>query len=68
MDWRDGVITQLPTHSNAELGNNNWGLGPSFVVLHLDEGDPWVYGVLVTNGPSDCAAASASSSSLAGDQ
>jgi hypothetical protein len=39
----------LPTNSNAELGNDNWGLGPSFVVLHLDHGDPWVYGVLVNN-------------------
>jgi hypothetical protein len=25
------------------------GLGPSFVVLHLAHGDPWVYGVLVNN-------------------
>ncbi len=39
----------MPTNSNAELGNKNWGLGPSFVVLHLDKGDPWVYGVLVNN-------------------
>ena len=41
--------SQLPTHSNDELGNENWGLGPSFVVLHLEQGDPWVYGVLVNN-------------------
>ncbi len=47
--WGVGVVTQLPTHSNDELGNDNWGLGPSFVVLHLDKGDPWVYGVLVNN-------------------
>jgi hypothetical protein len=47
--WGAGPIVQLPTNSNAELGNKNWGLGPSFVVLHLDKGDPWVYGVLVNN-------------------
>ena len=38
-----------PTNSSAELGNKNWGLGPSFVVLHLEHGSPWVYGVLVNN-------------------
>ncbi len=40
---------QIPTNSSEELGNKNWGLGPSVVVLHLDHGDPWVYGVLVNN-------------------
>jgi hypothetical protein len=54
--WGVGAITQVPTHSNDLLGNNNAGLGPSFVVLHLSHGDPWVYGVLVNNvwsvGPS----------------
>jgi hypothetical protein len=47
--WGVGAIAQLPTNSNAQLGNDNWGLGPSFVVLHLDKGDPWVYGALVNN-------------------
>jgi hypothetical protein len=47
--WGAGPVVQLPTNSNAELGNKNWGLGPSAVVLHLDKGDPWVYGVLVNN-------------------
>jgi len=47
--WRAGVITQMPTNSNAELGNKNWGLGPTFVLLHLDHGDPWVYGALINN-------------------
>jgi hypothetical protein len=47
--WGLGAITQLPTNSNAELGNKNWGLGPTFVVLHLEHDDPWVYGVLVNN-------------------
>ena len=47
--WGLGAIAQLPTNSNSELGNDNWGLGPSFVVLHLDKGSPWVYGVLVNN-------------------
>ena len=39
----------IPTNSNSDLGNRNWGLGPSVVVLHLDKGDPWVYGVLANN-------------------
>jgi len=47
--WGAGAIVQAPTHSDAALGNDNWGLGPSFVVLHLAKGDPWVYGALVNN-------------------
>jgi len=47
--WGVGPIVQAPTHSNGKLGNDNWGLGPSFVVLHLAKGSPWVYGVLVNN-------------------
>ena len=47
--WGAGPAIQAPTHSDAVLGNNNWGLGPTFVVLHLEAGSPWVYGVLVNN-------------------
>jgi hypothetical protein len=47
--WGVGAIAQLPTHSDDRLGNNRWGLGPTFVVLHLDHASPWVYGVLVNN-------------------
>ena len=47
--WGAGPVVQMPTNSNDELGNKNWGLGPSFVVLHLEKGSPWVYGVLVNN-------------------
>ncbi len=47
--WGVGPIFQLPTNSNSELGNKNWGFGPSFVVLHLEKGSPWVYGVLMNN-------------------
>ncbi len=47
--WGLGAIAQLPTNSSDELGNKNWGLGPTAVVLHLAQGDPWVYGVLVNN-------------------
>lgn len=46
--WGAGVIAQLPTHTE-DLGNRNWGLGPTAVVLRLKSGDPWVYGVLVNN-------------------
>jgi hypothetical protein len=47
--WGVGAITQLPTHSNQLLGNDNTGFGPSFVVLHLEKGSPWVYGFLANN-------------------
>jgi len=47
--WGAGAIGQLPTNSNDRLGNDRWGLGPSFVALHLAKGDPWVYGFLVNN-------------------
>jgi hypothetical protein len=47
--WGVGGVVQAPTHSDAELGNNNWGLGPTAVMLHLAKGDPWVYGILLNN-------------------
>jgi len=47
--WGVGAVTQLPTHSNDLLGNNNAGLGPTAVFLHLEHGSPWVYGVLANN-------------------
>jgi hypothetical protein len=47
--WGVGAVTQFPTHTNDALGNSNAGLGPTFVVLHLERGSPWVYGVLVNN-------------------
>jgi len=47
--WGVGPIFQLPTNSNAELGNKNWGMGLEGIVMHLDKGDPWVYGVLANN-------------------
>jgi len=46
--WGAGAIAQMPTDTN-ELGNRNWGLGPTAVVLHLKPGDPWVYGALANN-------------------
>jgi hypothetical protein len=47
--WGVGSITQFPTHSNQLLGNDNVGVGPSFVLLHLDHGDTWVYGAVGNN-------------------
>ena len=54
--WGAGPVVQIPTNTDAKLGinneelsNNNWGLGPSAVLLHLDHGSPWVYGALVNN-------------------
>lgn len=47
--WGAGPVVQLPTNTDSQLGNRNWGMGLSGVVLHLEHGDPWVYGVLVNN-------------------
>jgi hypothetical protein len=47
--WGFGPIFQLPTNSSAEIGNKNWGMGPEFVILHLEHGDPWVFGAVVNN-------------------
>ena len=47
--WGVGPAIQAPTHSDIRLGNNNWGLGPTFVVLHLEKSSPWLYGVLVND-------------------
>ena len=47
--WGVGPAIQAPTHSNTLLGNDKWGLGPTFVVLHLEASSPWVYGLLVNN-------------------
>jgi hypothetical protein len=47
--WGAGPVVQMPTNSNSDLGNRNWGLGPSVVALHLEHGNPWVYGALVNN-------------------
>jgi hypothetical protein len=47
--WGAGAIAQLPTDTNERLGNKNWGLGPTAVVLRLKKGDPWVYGALINN-------------------
>ncbi len=47
--WGAGPIFQLPTHTDNALGNDRWGLGPSVVILHVEKGDPWLYGFLVNN-------------------
>ena len=46
--WGAGAIVQAPTNTH-ELGNDNWGAGPTAVLLHLEHGSPWVYGALVNN-------------------
>ena len=47
--WGAGAIVQMPTDTDARLGNKNWGLGPTAVVLRIKPGDPWVVGLLVNN-------------------
>jgi hypothetical protein len=47
--WGAGAVMQMPTHTEDVLGNKNWGLGPTAVVLKLEKGSPWVYGALFNN-------------------
>lgn len=47
--WGVGAIAQFPTHTSPTLGNDNLGVGPTAVLLHLTKGDPWVYGALANN-------------------
>ena len=47
--WGAGAIVQMPTNTDDVLGNKNWGLGPTAVVLKLEKGSPWVYGALFNN-------------------
>ncbi len=48
--WGIGTILQMPTNTEPDLGNDRWGVGPSFVALHEGKkGDPWVIGALVNN-------------------
>jgi hypothetical protein len=47
--WGAGAIVQMPTNTSDVLGNKNWGLGPTAVVLKLEKGSPWVYGGLFNN-------------------
>ena len=44
-----GAIVQMPTNTDDVLGNKNWGLRPTAVVLKLEKGSPWVYGALFNN-------------------
>ncbi len=47
--WGAGPVVQAPTDSDTRLGNRNWGLGPSVVLVHLDHQSPWVFGLLFNN-------------------
>jgi hypothetical protein len=43
--WAFGPVVQIPTISDATLGSNVWGGGPTSAVVYLN--GPWVAGVLV---------------------
>ena len=45
--WGLGPVVQIPTISNASLGSNVWGGGPTGVLVYMK--GPWVAGVLVNN-------------------
>lgn len=45
--WGAGAIVQAPTASDDRLGTDQWGLGPTAVVLKM--GKEWVYGALANN-------------------
>jgi hypothetical protein len=46
--WGIGPVVQMPTDTNG-LGNKNWGLGPTAVILRMEQGSPWLYGVMLNN-------------------
>lgn len=45
--WGVGGIVQAPTASDDRLGTDQWGLGPTAVVLTIS--GPWVLGALANN-------------------
>lgn len=45
--WGVGPIAQIPTATNASVGSNVWGLGPTAVLVHSS--DKIVAGLLVNN-------------------
>lgn len=47
--WGAGVIAQAPSATDDTLGQGKWGLGPTAVALHIEKGDPWIYGGLINN-------------------
>ena len=54
--WGVGLVLQVPTHTNANLGTDKWGVGPAAVVVRTIGN--WVYGGIVGNtwpfaGPGD---------------
>jgi len=45
--WGIGPVFQIPTHTNANLGTDKWGVGPTAVVVRTVKN--WVYGGIVNN-------------------
>ena len=45
--WGAGPVFLLPTATNDLLGADQWGMGPSFLVLKQERG--WTYGMLVNH-------------------
>jgi hypothetical protein len=45
--WGIGPAFQIPTHTNANLGTDKWGLAPAAVVVRTV--GKWVYGGIVNN-------------------
>lgn len=45
--WAVGPVVLIPTATNASLGGQKWGLGPTALVLKQKKG--WTYGVLANH-------------------
>ncbi|MGE0226407.1 MAG: hypothetical protein AB7F35_26640 [Acetobacteraceae bacterium] len=45
--WGIGPVVQIPTISDASLGSNVWGAGPTGVLVYMK--GPWVAGALANN-------------------
>ena len=45
--WGAGLVFQIPTHTDARLGTEKWGVGPAAVVVRTVGN--WVYGGIISN-------------------
>lgn len=47
--WGAGPVLFYPTATNAALGINKWGSGPSVAFIFKSRGSPWTFGAVANN-------------------
>jgi hypothetical protein len=47
--WGAGPVLYYPTATNAALGVNKWGSGPSVAFVFKNSDSPWVFGAVANN-------------------